>query len=486
MTRVNRTSNPPLWVLLALLSRLSPVVALSVGWVYRDLAFDRPTYSVQFLQEPLRLSSIVPNSHHPTTCALHSDNLLAARNVHSTVVMTKPDGSRWSCRVPSAPSNTKNFVKRTSQEIEKEEQGHINRGLTLLDPLEGKCLIASYRSWTYEFCYKGAIRQYYEADTDENRQPHKYAPVYVLGRFRPLLEGPKSLEEHKDTKLVSWSRKEAKTEFETKHDRNYLVQTWEHGDICILTNQPRQIRVHYQCALIPEDRIHAVTEPTICSYVIVINSPRLCIDPAFRVIRPPAPEPIQCTPIFLDTKKASVGKTGTRALITPQRIAQLSGHMLKVHQMEEAPRLQNSENGNGGNSKPAKKESESGKALLGYFGSLQLTSFNYPLETANTLSGTKDSASEHLQGEELDHRIPSQLSNMMAEIDVEVLEQKDQGSLNEYSEHIKKSIKNGGRIPIYDKPQEELSETLEEAKDGLEDQADAEEDILHIDEKLTE
>ncbi|KAF8924530.1 hypothetical protein BGZ52_008083, partial [Haplosporangium bisporale] len=66
MTRVNRTSNPPLWVLLALLSRLSPVVALSVGWVYRDLAFDRPTYSVQFLQEPLRLSSIVPNSHHPT------------------------------------------------------------------------------------------------------------------------------------------------------------------------------------------------------------------------------------------------------------------------------------------------------------------------------------------------------------------------------------------------------------------------------------
>lgn len=108
----------------------------------------------------------------------------------------------------------------------------------------------SYRSWTYEFCYKGAIRQYYEADTDENKQPHKYAPVYVLGRFRPLLKGPKSLEEHKDTKLDSWLRREAKTEFETKHDRNYLVQTWEHGDICILTNQPRQIRVHVSVSLV--------------------------------------------------------------------------------------------------------------------------------------------------------------------------------------------------------------------------------------------
>lgn len=200
------------------------------------------------------------------------------------------------------------------------------------------------------------------------------------------------------------------------------------------------------------------------------------------MIRPLAPEPIQCTPIILDTKKASVGKTGTGALAAPQNIAQLSRHMLNGHQVEKAPRLQNSENDNSGNNKPMKKESGSGKALLGYFGSLQLTSFNYPLETSNTLSGTKDSTSEHLQGEELDHRIPTRLSNMMAEIDAEVLEQKAQGSLNEYSEHIKKSIKNGGRIPIYDMPQEESFEAIEEAEDDLEDEADAEEDILHIDE----
>lgn len=105
-------------------------------------------------------------------------------------------------------------------------------------------LFKSYRSWTYEFCYKGAIRQYYEADTDENNQPHKYAPVFVLGRFHPPPTGLESLEEHKDVRQILWSRKEPKTEFEIKHDRNYLVQTWDHGDICILTNQPRQIRVH--------------------------------------------------------------------------------------------------------------------------------------------------------------------------------------------------------------------------------------------------
>jgi len=200
------------------------------------------------------------------------------------------------------------------------------------------------------------------------------------------------------------------------------------------------------------------------------------------VIRPPAPEPIHCTPIVLEVKEASVGKTGTKALATPQKIAQLSEHMLKGHQLEEASRLQNNENDNIGNGKQAKKESGPGKALLGYFGSLRLTSNNYPLETASTLAGSQDSASEHLQGEELDHRIPTQLSNMMADINVEALEQKAQDS-NEYSEHIKESIKSGGRIPIHDMPQEELLEALEEAKESLEDEADAEEDRLGIDEE---
>ncbi|KAG0033686.1 Protein OS-9 [Podila clonocystis] len=483
MTLANRTSSPVLWVILAaLLSRLSPsVYARSVGWVYRDLAFDHPTYNVQLLQEPLSLSVIVANIHHPTTCVLHSNNLLASRNVHSTVVMTRPDGSRWSCRVPHPPSNTRSIVTKTGQEIEQEEHGHIKRGLALLDSLEGKCLIASYRSWTYEFCYKGAVRQYYEADTDENKQPYKHAPVFVLGRFHPP-RGLESFEEHRDAKSSPRLRKDAVTEFETKHDRNYLVQTWDHGDICTLTNQPRQIRVHYQCALIPEDRIHSVTEPTICSYIIVINSPRLCIDPAFRVIRPPAPEPIQCRPIVLETKEA-VGGVGSSSVAAPQKIAQLSEHTLKDHPVEEATRLARSSNDNGGTGRKRKHESGTGNALLGYLGSLRLTSKDYPMETTGAPSSSKDPASERLQSEELDHRIPAQFSNIISEIDVEVLEKKDsQNSINDYSEHIKKSIKNGGRIPIHDLPPEELLDALEEAKESLEDEADAEEDSMDTDE----
>ncbi|KAF9310807.1 hypothetical protein BG003_008075 [Podila horticola] len=296
-------------------------------------------------------------------------------------------------------------------------------------------LFKSYRSWTYEFCYKGAIRQYYEADTDENNQPHKYAPVFVLGRFHPPPTGLESLEEHKD----------------------------------------------YQCALISEARIHSVTEPTICSYVIVINSPQLCIDPAFRVIRPPVPEPIQCRPIVLETKEA-VGKFGPSSLAAPQKIAQLSGHMLKDHPVDENLQVPSSNHDNDGNGRQGKRESETGNALLGYFGSLRLSSSNYPMETTGVPSGSKDSASEQLQNEELDHRIPAQLSNMMTEIEIEVLEQKDsQSSINQYSEHIKESIKNGGRIPIHDLPQEVVA-ALEEAKESLEDEVDAEEDSTGIDE----
>ncbi|KAG0039840.1 Protein OS-9 [Podila clonocystis] len=429
MTLAKRTSSPVLWVILAaLLSRLSPsVYARSVGWVYRDLAFDHPTYNVQLLQEPLSLSAFVANIHHPT---------------------------RQSARVQECAQHS----------------GHDQaRRITVVI------------SWTYEFCYKGAVRQYYEADTDENKQPYKHAPVFVLGRFRP----PRSLvsfEEHRDAKSSPSLRKDAATEFETKHDRNYLVQTWDHGDVCTLTNQPRQIRVHYQCALIPEDRIHSVTEPTICSYIIVINSPRLCIDPAFRVIRPPAPEPIQCQPIVLETKEA-VGGVGSSSLAAPQKIAQLSEHTLKDHPVEEATRLARNSNDNGRNGRKGKHESGTGNALLGYLGSLRLISKDYPMETTGAPSSSKDPASERLQSDELDHRIPAQLSNIISEIDVEVLEQKDsQNSINDYSEHIKKSIKNGGRIPIHDLPPEELLDALEEAKESLEDEADAEEDSMDTDE----
>ncbi|KAG0100064.1 Protein OS-9 [Podila epicladia] len=351
----------------------------------------------------------------------------------------------------------------------------------LRSPSPWSSLFKSYRSWTYEFCYKGAIRQYYEADTDENKQPHKYAPVFILGRFHPPSTGLESFEEHNDARPIPSSRKEATTEFETRNDRNYLVQTWSHGDICAQTNQPRQIRVHYQCALIPEALIHSVTEPTICSYVIVINSPRLCIDTSFRVIRPPAPELIQCRPIVLETKEA-VGKIGPSPLTAPQKIAQLSGHILKDHPVKEAPWLPRGENDIGGNGGQGKQEAGAGNAILGYPGSLRLTASNYPMETIGAPSGSKDSASKCLQSEELDHRIPAQVPNMMTEIDVKALQPKDTQNSIDYSEHIKESIKNGGRIHIHFLPQEELLEALEEAKESLEDEADAGEDSLGIDE----
>ncbi|KAF9304206.1 hypothetical protein BGZ74_002149 [Mortierella antarctica] len=105
------------------------------------------------------------------------------------------------------------------------------------------------------------------------------------------------------------------------------------------------------------------------------------------------------------------------------------------------------------------------------------------METTSEPSGSKDSASKCLQSKELDHRIPAQVSNMVPEIDVEILQLKDTQNSFNYSEHIKESIKNGGRIHIHDLPQEELAETLEEAKESLEDEADAEEDSMGIDEE---
>jgi hypothetical protein len=39
------------------------------------------------------------------------------------------------------------------------------------------------------------------------------------------------------------------TELEVSHDRKYLVQRWENGDICEETNQRRKVEVQVSCLL---------------------------------------------------------------------------------------------------------------------------------------------------------------------------------------------------------------------------------------------
>ncbi|KAI3610379.1 misfolded glycoproteins degradation protein [Moniliophthora roreri] len=62
----------------------------------------------------------------------------------------------------------------------------------------------------------------------------------------------------------------------------YLVQRWGDGTLCDKTGKPREVEVQFHCSMVMSDNILFVKEAKTCSYVLVINTPRLCGEPGFR------------------------------------------------------------------------------------------------------------------------------------------------------------------------------------------------------------
>ena len=86
------------------------------------------------------------------------------------------------------------------------------------------------------------------------------------------------------------------------HRHRYLTQRWTNGTMCDMNHQPRTVEVQFHCSNRKplEDRIVMFKETTICNYVLVIETPRLCADPAFGSEKEEAPLPIQCHQVVDD------------------------------------------------------------------------------------------------------------------------------------------------------------------------------------------
>lgn len=82
----------------------------------------------------------------------------------------------------------------------------------------------------------------------------------------------------------------------------YLTQRWTNGTLCDMNHQPRTVEVQFHCSNSKplEDRIVMFKETTICNYVLVIETPRLCADPAFSSEKEDAPLPIHCHQVVED------------------------------------------------------------------------------------------------------------------------------------------------------------------------------------------
>lgn len=161
-----------------------------------------------------------------------------------------------------------------------------SQALRLLEPLASYCLKRHEGFWSYEFCYKGAIRQYHTvAMRDSTGQVmSKIESEYIIGAFEPVPENFKE-EEH----VVKIERDEE----EGGLKRTFFEREYPGGTECDLTGDKRATTVEFVCGEGPLDVFESIKEDRSCHYKAVISTPRLCRHPSFRKERP-ATHVVQC------------------------------------------------------------------------------------------------------------------------------------------------------------------------------------------------
>lgn len=205
---------------------------------------------------------------------------------------------------PTPPEN------ETASELAKaaEAQEHSRaaaHGWNLLSDLEDTCLYFGSGWWTYSFCHNREIVQYHalpaspSADQPPKRDPRTAA--FTLGREPAIPAHHRQPAGSKDDDAP----KPMPAELQVTGDQRYLVQKLERGDICDLTGRERTIEVQYQCRPgLTQDKIGYIKEVTICAYLMVIYTPRLCNDDVFLPQEEPRANPITCQLVVEDVNAA--------------------------------------------------------------------------------------------------------------------------------------------------------------------------------------
>jgi protein OS-9 len=264
---------------------------------------EHPTFSADSSQPTISDaggSATAEDGHDGRYAATQSESPLTYE------VMNMPP-HRYLCAIPVIePPSPEN---QTATELAKaEEARELGRaaasGWNLLSQLEDTCLYFMSGWWSYRFCNNREIVQFHALPSTPmgkppQRDPH--AAEYVLGQASL----PETSETHSTSSRSAADDEKPPAELQVKGDQRYLVQKLEGGTICDLTGRARTIEVQYHCVPgMQNDRIGWIKEVTICAYVMVINTPRLCDDVAFLPPEENKANPITCRLITDDEKQA--------------------------------------------------------------------------------------------------------------------------------------------------------------------------------------
>ncbi|OAX43539.1 hypothetical protein K503DRAFT_765756 [Rhizopogon vinicolor AM-OR11-026] len=159
----------------------------------------------------------------------------------------------------------------------------LSNGWSLLEPLSGKCLYHRQTWFTYSYCHNQDIRQFKELAHTQPRPAGAYEPTedpewesFTLGR------APSVGEPGADIVTTDHHAQVANLEVAHGPGSRYLVQRWGDGTFCEKTGKPREVEVQFHCSMTMTDSILLVREAKTCSYVLIVQTPRLCGEPGFK------------------------------------------------------------------------------------------------------------------------------------------------------------------------------------------------------------
>jgi hypothetical protein len=241
------------------------------------------------------------------------------------------------CSIPRSKAKPKATLHLNESSLKDHRSRIVENALKLLSPLKDSCLFYTMDWFTYSLCYGDAIKQFRAlprtvgGPTTPAMDPLQDS--YVLGRWNDQIEGVKAGEPSTDLQthetgspargtelmeLVHFSSLgSANGEPEGKGDDSqirleanvegkgrYISQIWTDGTRCIINNELRTTEVQFHCAKSPpRDRITVIKEITTCNYIVVVDTPRLCEEPALAQVEDEVRE-VKCQPILSDEEMA--------------------------------------------------------------------------------------------------------------------------------------------------------------------------------------
>lgn len=251
------------------------------------LAF--PQYEIQFPPEPIPASEAEALlAQAPTSSATPSS---ANSESYEALWLHK---RQYLCKVPvvQAPPPLNATEKELSRAAEEKELARATtRGWELLSGLEGECLYFVSGWWSYSYCHNREVRQFHQKapSAGSGGAPQwppaedPATPSYVLGQVAPEKRGGAG----------------AGTELQATGELRFLVQKLGGGTTCDLTRKERKIEIQFHCATKgTHDRIGWIKEISICCYLMVVYTPRLCDDVAFLPPREDRANAVQCREIM--------------------------------------------------------------------------------------------------------------------------------------------------------------------------------------------